>query len=124
MSKFTLSDFLSRFPNEEACLNEVMHLRYGDSPLCKKCGKKSNFYRVSDRTAYACQFCGHHLYPLAGTLFDKSSTPLTSWMYAIFLIVQTEDKISARQLSKELGVTYKTAWRMSKNIRPLAVNKP
>lgn len=120
MSKyFTITDFLNRFPTNDACLEEIKRLRWGDTIICPKCEKKSNFYRVKGRTAYACQFCGHHLYPLAGTIFDKSSTSLTKWFYAIYLMAQTRSGISAKQLERELGVTYKTAWRMFKQIRLL-----
>lgn len=117
--KFTLTQFLSRFPDNDACLEEIKRLRWGDKITCPKCGKDSNFYRVKGRTAYACQFCGHHLYPLAETIFDKSTTPLTSWFYAIYLMAQTRAGISAKQLQRELGVTYKTAWRMFHQIRKL-----
>lgn len=117
--KFTLTEFLNRYPTNDACLEHIKHLRWGDTTPCPRCERKSNFYRVKGRTAYACQFCGHHLYPLAGTIFDKSSTPLTSWFYAIYLMTQTRSAISAKQLERELGVTYKTAWRMLKQIRLL-----
>ncbi|MDB5164887.1 MAG: transposase [Candidatus Saccharibacteria bacterium] len=117
--KFTITDFLNRFPNSDSCLEEIKRLRWGDSHICPKCERSSNFYKVKGRTAYACQFCGHHLYPLAGTIFDKTSTPLTSWFYAIYLMAQTRSGISAKQLQRELGVTYKTAWRMFKQIRLL-----
>jgi transposase-like protein len=120
MSKeFTITNFLNRFPTNDACLEEIKKLRWGNIMTCPKCEKESNFYRVKGRTAYACQFCGHHLYPLAGTIFDKTSTPLTLWFYAIYLMAQTRSGISAKQLQRELGVTYKTAWRMFKQIRLL-----
>lgn len=52
------------------------------------------------------------MYPLSGTIFEKSTTPLRLWFYALFLMTQTEGKISAKQLQRQLGVTYKTAWRI------------
>ncbi|WP_277214204.1 IS1595 family transposase, partial [Isoptericola croceus] len=62
---------------------------------------------------------GTHVYPLAGTIFEKSTTPLKSWFYAMHLIASTRCGISAKQLERELGVTYKTAWRMFNQIRKL-----
>ena len=59
------------------------------------------------------------MYPLAGTIFEKSSTPLKSWFYAMYLMASTRTGISAKQLERELGVTYKTAWRMFKQIRSI-----
>lgn len=119
MSHFTITDFLNRFPNNEACLEEIKRLRWGDNMTCPKCKRETTFYKVTGRPKYACQFCGYHLSPLAGTIFDKSSTSLTKWFYAIYLMAQTRSGISAMQLQRELGVTYKTAWRMFKQIRLL-----
>ena len=80
------------------------------NPLaCPKCIKENKFYRVTGRSAYACSFCGHHIYPLKGSIFDHSSTELKLWFYAIYLMAQTRAGISAKQLERELGVTYKTA---------------
>ena len=61
--------------------------------------------------------CGHYLYPTAGTIFHKSSTSLHLWFYAMYLMTSTRCGISAKQLERELGVTYKTAWRMFTLIR-------
>ena len=76
-------------------------------------------HRVSGRTAYACDYCGSHIYPLAGTIFHKSRTSLRLWFYAMYLMTAIRCGISAKQIQRELGVTYKTAWRMFKQIRTL-----
>lgn len=117
--KFSIKQFNERFPDDAACLEEVKQLRYGDWITCPKCYKENKFYRVKGRAAYACSFCGHHLYPLKGSIFDHSSTELRLWFYAIYLMAQTRAGISAKQLERELGVTYKTAWRMFNHIRQL-----
>lgn len=118
--KFTISQFLRRFPNDDACLEEIKNLRWPKGTItCAKCGRANKHYKVEGRTAYACSFCGNHVYPLAGTIFDKTTTPLRLWFYAIYLMAQTRAGISAKQLQRELGVTYKTAWRMFKQIRTL-----
>lgn len=118
-SKFTISQFLERFPTNEACLEEVKANRWPDGIYCKKCEKVSNHYKVKSRKTYSCQWCGSHVSPLAGTIFDKSSTSLKLWFYAMYLMIQTRSGTSAKQLERELGVTYKTAWRMFKQIRML-----
>jgi transposase len=117
--KFTVSDFMREYPDNDACIEKIKNDRFGNQSICQKCKKLSRFYKVAGRTAYACQFCGNHMYPLAGTIFDKTTTPLTSWFYAIYLMAQTRAGISAKQLERELGVTYKTAWRMFHQIRKL-----
>ena len=76
-------------------------------------------HRVTGRTAYACGNCGNQVYPLAGTIFAKSRMPLKKWFYAIYLMGSTDWTITAKQLQWEIGVTYKTAWRVSRSIRQL-----
>jgi transposase len=117
--KFSIKQFNLRFPDNDACLEEIKQLRFGVSFDCPKCHKANKFYRVAGRSAYACAYCGHHIYPLKGSIFDHSSTELKSWFYAIYLMAQTRAGVSAKQLERELGVTYKTAWRMFHQIRSL-----
>ena len=118
-NKFSIKQFNQRFPDDAACLEEIKQLRFGDAITCPKCNKENKFYRVTGRSAYACSFCGHHIYPLKGSTFDHSSTELRLWFYAIYIMAQTRAGISAKQLERELGVTYKTAWRMFNRIRKL-----
>jgi transposase len=118
-NKFSIKQFNQRFPDDAACLEEIKQLRFGDSLACPKCEKENKFYRVKGRSAYACSFCGHHIYPLKDSIFDHSSTELKLWFYAIYLMAQTRAGVSAKQLERELGVTYKTAWRMFNHIRSL-----
>ena len=73
--------------------------------------------RSKDRPAWDCDSCGYHLHPTAGTIFHKSSTSLHLWFFAMHLMTSTRCGISAKQLERELGVTYKTAWRMANLIR-------
>lgn len=120
--KFTISQFLRRFPNDEACIEEIKNLRFSDGIICLKCNKITNHYKIKGRTAYSCSLCGSHTFPLAGTIFDKTTTKLTLWFYAMYIMAQTRAGISAKQLQRELGVTYKTAWRMFKQIRMLMDN--
>ena len=117
--KFTLGQFKKRFPDDSACLEEIKTMRYPDGSVCPHCKKESKFYRITNRTAYSCEFCRGHVYPLAGTIFEKTTTPLWLWFYAMFIMVQTRAGISAKTLQREIGVTYKTAWRMFKQLRTL-----
>jgi transposase len=118
--RYTVRDFDNEFPNDSACLAYVAEQRYpGGMADCAKCGKVTKHHRVGNRTAYACQSCGKHIYPLAGTIFEKSTTSLKTWFYAMYLMGSTRCGISAKQIQRETGVTYKTAWRMFKQIRLL-----
>lgn len=117
--KFTVRDFFNRFPTDDACLEHVMEVRFGLRHVCRACGMESTFHRLANRKAYTCARCGDHLYPCAGTVFEDSRTSLQLWFYAIFLFVTTRHGVSGKELQRQLGVTYKTAWRMGQQIRQL-----
>lgn len=115
----TYTEFLRRFPSDDACLEYLKQKFYADGTPCPKCSKPSKFHRIAGRSAYSCQFCGTHVYPTANTIFHKSSTSLQLWFWAIYLISSVKCGISAKQLGREIGVSYKTAHRMLKMIRTL-----
>jgi transposase-like protein len=118
--RYTLDQFNADFPNDDVCLDHIKNQRWPDGvTFCQKCEQERKHYRVSGRTAYACDHCGNHIYPLAGTVFEKSTTSLRLWFYAMYLMGSTRCGISAKQIQRELGVTYKTAWRMFRQIRSL-----
>ncbi|MER9143090.1 IS1595 family transposase [Mesorhizobium sp. M0871] len=117
--KFSVRDFFARFSDDEACLQHIMDVRFGMKHPCRKCLNLSTFHRMSDRRAFACSHCGDHVYPTAGTVFEDTRTPLQSWFYAIYLFVTTRHGVSGKELQRQLGVTYKTAWRMGMKIREL-----
>src|SRR5207237_7062123 len=106
-----------------ACLKWLWINRYspdGKHADCPKCGERRMFrhYVTSQqRQSWTCTGCGHHVHPTAGTIFEKSSTSLHLWFYAMYLMTSTRCGISAKQLERELGVTYRTAWRMFNKIR-------
>ena len=116
--RYTIRDFKRDFPNDDVCLDYVFGQRYGKEYVCPKC-KKKGFYKVKDRKCYACAWCSHQIHPLADTIFHKSSTKLTDWFFAIFLMSQSKNGVSAKEIERHLGVTYKTAWRIQKHIRSL-----
>src|SRR5215218_1262890 len=119
MKKYTIHDFNADFPDDNACLDFIRDMIYPEGIVCRTCEQVTKHHRLNSRKAYSCDRCGTHVYPLAGTIFEKSRTPLKSWFYAMFLMSVTRCGISAKQLERELGVTYKTAWRMFKQIRSL-----
>ncbi len=118
--RYTFQQFDQDFPTDDACLEQIKEQRFPQGITdCVKCLKSRKHYRVRGRTAYACETCGNHIYPLAGTIFEKSSTPLRIWFHAMYLMGSTRCGISAKQIQRETGVTYKTAWRMFRQIRKL-----
>ena len=118
--RYTIQKFQTMFPDDDACLESIKEQRFpGGVADCPKCEKPRKHYRVRGRTAYACETCGNHIFPLAGTIFEKTSTSLRLWFYAMYLMGSTRCGISAKQIQRETGVTYKTAWRMFHQIRKL-----
>src|SRR5271170_7792145 len=118
--RFTIKDFEERFPTDGACLEFLKEKRWpGGITYCAKCQQERKHYRIAMRPVYSCDHCGSHISPMAGTIFEKSSTSLRHWFYAMYQMGSTRCGISAKQIQRETGVTYKTAWRMFKQIRTL-----
>src|SRR4051812_20799572 len=116
-------EFVREFPDDDACLEYLWRTRHsadGEHAHCPKCDQDRVFKRYAtgqQRQSWTCTGCGHHVHPTAGTIFAKSSTSLQLWFYAMYLMASTRCGVSAKHLERELGVTYKTAWRMFNKIR-------
>lgn len=108
---------MKRFPDDDSCLEHMMRTRYGDRHTCSKCGKDAKYYRVKSRRSYECEHCGKQVYPTAGTPFENTRTPLTDWFFVMFLFCASRNGVSAKEVQRQIGVTYKTAWRMCNLIR-------
>jgi transposase len=118
--KYTFKQFQAEYPTDEACLDQIMKVQYGGTEFsCPACGADSKFHRMTKRRAYACQHCGHHIYPCVGTIFEKSRTKLTHWFFAMYLMTSTRHGVAAKELERQIGCTYKTAWRMAHELRKL-----
>jgi len=113
----TIREFLERFPDDDSCLEHLMRTRYGDRHTCSKCGKDAKYYRVKARRAYECEHCGNQVYPTAGTPFENTRTPLRDWFHVMFMFCTSRNGVSAKEVQRTIGVTYKTAWRMCNLIR-------
>lgn len=118
-AKYTIADFRKQFPDDDSCLEWLKQHRYPDGIYCKTCEKITSHSKIKNIPVYSCNRCGAHTHPMAGTIFENSRTSLSSWFYAMFLMSATRCGISAKQLQREVGVTYKTAWRMFHQIRSL-----
>ncbi len=121
MKRYTFKDFTQDFPDDVTCLAWLFNERYPGGVFCAspECQRVTKHHRVASRPSYSCGRCGHHVHPTAGTIFHKSPTSLRLWFYAVYLMAQTRCGISAKQIQRETGVTYKTAWRMWTQIRKL-----
>jgi len=116
-ASLTIREFWDKFPDDEACLQHIFERRFSQDYACPKCNRKTHWFRIQSERAYSCQWCGHHVHPTAGTLFEDSRTPLRLWFYAIYLFTTSRHGVPAKELERQLGVTYKTAWRIADLIR-------
>jgi transposase-like protein len=123
MSKpLTIAQFFKQYPDDETCLAHLFEIRFGQGFECPKCERPSKWFRIKAERAYSCQWCGHHLHPTVGTPFEQTRTPLQYWFYAMYLFTTTRHGVPAKELQRQLGVTYKTAWRMGHEIRKHMAN--
>jgi len=123
-TKLSKKDFDKMFPDNDACLEWLKNQQYPNGIECPVCKKITKHHKVAKRPVYECDYCGHQISPLATTTFCKSATPLRVWFGAIYEVATTRSGYSAKVLQRKYGVTYKTAWRMFRQIRKLLGEKP
>jgi transposase-like protein len=112
-----------KFPNELAIVKYFIEIRYKGSIGCHHCGSIHVYHRQDKPKVYQCMDCNNSFSVFKDTIFENSSTALIKWMYAIHLFLNGKKGISGLQLMREIGVTYKTAWRMLNQIRKAMGNK-
>jgi len=118
---FSMREFFARFPDERACLEHIMQVRFGGTCIdCPSCGTVGvQFHKLHERRVFACPECRFQIAPTANTILHDTRTPLVSWFYAMWLFCTTRHGVSGKELQRQLGVTYKTAYRMGMQIRKL-----
>ena len=110
-------EFQDKFPTEEKVIEYFIKIRYKESITCNHCGSKRVYQRHTNKKVFDCSDCHNTFSPFKDTIFEKTTTDLRKWMYAIHLFLNGRKGISGKQLQREVGVTYKTAWRMLHQIR-------
>ena len=117
----TWVEFLARFATEEACLAYLEALRWPHGFVCPNCGVMSTLSRVS-RGRLLCRDCGHQSTVTAGTIFDKTRTPLRVWLAGAWYVTNQKLGVSALGLQRVLGLgSYQTAWTMLHRFRKAMV---
>jgi len=119
--KYTINQFRKDYPSDDVCLDMIFKMRYSKMPCCPQCQQETTFKRITGRRCYQCsdKDCQYQLYPTAGTVFEKTRVSLVNWFYVIYLMTSTRNGVSAKEIQRQLGVTYKCAWRMGHQIRLL-----
>ncbi len=110
--------FHKQFPDDESCLEHMMAKRFGGlETTCPKCGEHGRFYRMTRERAYVCQHCKHQVHPTAGTFMHRTRLPLHKWFMAMWMFTTSRHGVAAKELERQLDVSYPTAWRMAHQIR-------
>ena len=115
-------DFINWFPDNPACLSFLQKLRWPEGFVCPRCQWKGDPY-VGTRNRLLCSKCRHQTSITAGTLFEKTRTPLTCWFAAAWYITNEKHGVSAQGLQRLLGLgSYQTAWTMLHRYRAAMVD--
>ena len=127
ITKVTISayELLRKFPDAESARVYLEQLRWGGKPVCPRCEASKNQSRQKRRGKaghYFCYHCKKTYTVRTGAIFDHSHIPLDKWIFAIYLVVTARKGISSLQLSKEIGVTQKTAWFLLHRVREACKN--
>lgn len=111
-NKYGIPSLKRDFPTEEACLEFIYSALHS-----KECWCGGEYAKMKGRKQYQCSMCRHQIAPMVGTLFEKSPTPLSLWFQAVLIFSNAKSGISAKELSRQLEVTYKCGWRILSQIR-------
>lgn len=111
-TKYTIEDLKKQFPTNVSCLSFIF-----DSNHSRDCSCGGVYRPLAGRKQFQCSKCRFQIAPTAGTIFHKSDTPLTLWFHAIWVFSNAKSGISAKEMERQLGVTYKCAWRILSQIK-------
>lgn len=107
---------MDRFRDEDACVTLLERLRWPNGPVCPRC-ESASVSRIETRAQFDCNACRFRFSVTAGTIMHDTKLPLYKWLVAIYLVIESKKGISANQLKRTLGVSYKTAWYLCHRIR-------
>lgn len=115
--------FLKRFPTPESARAYLESRRWPQGPICPACGCVERIQTRKLAGYFRCLNCKTDFTVRTGTIMERSHVPLDKWLFAMYLVFTASKGISSVQLSKDLGVTQKTAWFMLQRIRKFCDNK-
>jgi transposase-like protein len=113
-----LKPLVSRFQSEDKCRAYLERLRWPDGVRCPRCEASKGISRIERRHQFECDSCGYQFSVRAGTIFHDSHLPLWKWFLAVYVMNESEENVSANQLTRLLGICYTTAWHLRRRLRP------
>ncbi|MGR3293769.1 MAG: IS1595 family transposase [Candidatus Scalindua sp.] len=114
--EINLVELIDQYHSEDECRTLLEELRWPDGVVCPRCSSKS-ISKIQDRYQYDCNSCRYQFSVKAGTIFHDSHLPLWKWFLTIYMMVESKKGISANQIKRTIGVSYKTAWYLCHRIR-------
>ena len=112
----TYREFVGMFSDDEACTTYLEELRWASGFICRGCGASAVPWRQT-RGRLVCSVCRHQASVTAGTILDKTRTPLTTWFEASWHVTTAKSGLSAKTLERTLGTSYRVAWTMLQRYR-------
>lgn len=116
-SPVNLVSLIEKFGSEEKCRAYLEELRWPDGPVCPRCEKDTTVSKLYDRDQFECDSCRYQFSVTSGTVMHDTKLPLWKWFLAVYMIVEAKKGVSANQLKRTLGVSYRTAWFLCHRIR-------
>jgi len=123
--KISFEERQAIFADADKARDYLESVRWPDGVICPHCGAEDAYRLTGGSTRkglYKCRACRRQFTVTVGTIFQGSHIPLNKWMYAIYLMCESKKGISSNQLSRDVGVTYKSAWFMTHRIRQAMSN--
>src|SRR6266478_5531993 len=115
-SPLNFMSIIKQYGTDEKCRECLVHLRWPKGVTCPKCESKK-ISRVYERGTFDCDNCRYQFSVMAGTMFNDSHLPLTTWFYVTYVICESKKGVSANQIRRMFGISYKTAWYLCHRIR-------
>jgi len=118
-----LVEIFEKFPTQDDCRKHLEKVRWANGPICPYCFSNIKIAKQENENRYHCNNCKTGFSVTVNTIFHNTKVPLQKWFLAISLILNAKKGISAKQLQRDLKVTYKTAWYMAMRIRRAMIDQ-
>lgn len=118
----SLTEFLKNFGTEEQCFESLYRLRWPNGFVCPNCAHQKSC-QLTVRKLTQCNRCRHQTSITAGTIFEATKLPLTTWFLGIYFITQDKKGVSAMKLHRQLGISYNAAWRMKQKLMQVMMER-
>lgn len=110
-------EIFNRFPSQDSCIKHLEKIRWPNGPVCPYCFEEKQISKQKNESRHHCNSCNTSFSVTVNTIFHDTKVPLQKWFLAIMLMLNAKKGLSAKQIERDINVTYKTAWYMCMRIR-------